>query len=382
MELKNGLLPIHKLILGCLKIANQAFGAVLAVFICVILLNLCMWAVVAGAVFVFGQMGSLLQIPASLLQGFLNMMLMMAIIQLIAAKMEKTGLTIGESLVGSIRPAFYMILSSLIIGIPLVLIIVAASFSKSPLIIGLVILALSFILLPLVFTQTILALRDEGPISAIQYSWHIGTKYYLRILGILLTITAIMIVIILAIVCVLKAFLPQLFVQPQLLQFQLMGLIMGAPKLYLVLGGIVCLLFYGYLIIFGNAIYTAIFLNLDYCERPIHNREMTIHEQQQEIIPVVPAVAVTPEIEVKQASVQTQTDEHTDMHLEKVYSANEHAAQFIEQEEDRMPTILFDDEMARQLAENDRQVKERAERAAQQNSSTDDGQESIKMSGK
>ena len=98
--------------------------------------------------------------------------------------------------------------------------------------------------------------------------------------------------------------------------------------------------------------------------------------------PIQPSDAVMPDVMIKQASIRTDADADPDTarHLDQVYSAQEHLPQSLEQEEDRMPTILFDEEMAKQLAENEERMRLSKEQAAKRKE--DDQQQSIKISDK
>lgn len=385
MELKKGPLSVYSLIFGSLKTANDAFGAVLAVFIFVGVLLALVWAVFFGALWVFGGNMMWLQLIIGPLQGFAGVVITMAIIQMVGAKMEKSGLQVVDSVLTSIIPAFYFIVSSVLLAIPVVMVLLATMFLHSQLITGIVMVGLLFVLLPFIFVQSILALREEGPISALQYSWRLGTAHYGRVLLTVITVWALILIGVLACSCLLKAWLPHLFsrpelfiTNPQMAQMQLMQWFMSMPKLYLILGVFVFMIMYGYFLLVLTSIITGLFLNLDYCHRAVDSREFGMARA----IPAIPPMAITPEIEVKQASVQTHVDEQISQHLDQVYSAKDHTSQIQHLEEDRMPTILFDDDLARQLAENERKMQEQKERAAKRDEDEkNQSQGSVKISG-
>ena len=378
MDIKNRPLSTFELFKISLQAANQAFGSALAVIFTIILLTIIMVAISVGAIFIFGPLGSLLQIPVSLLVSFLNLVAMVAIIQILASKIEKTGITFGETFTSSVMPALYFIVSIIVSLIPFFVIGVLAVFSKSSLVLLIVAIVLGFLYLPFCFTLQVVTLRNEGPIGALVYSWQLGIAHYLKILWTLIVLMFCWIVVVLAIVCALKAWQPELFTaDPQMMQFQMMMWMSSIPKLYLLLISIVTTALYWYAFLFMQGVMTALFLNLDYQHRTTQNRDIDLKLDNE--TPVIPSVTITPEIMVKQASVQTETDEHVDKHLEQVYTASDHTPQVIEQEEDRMPTILFDEDMARQLAQNELKIQE------QQNKSQDDDAGdvgSIKMSHK
>ena len=265
------------------------------------------------------------------------------------------------------------------------MILLAAMFTHSQLIVTLVMVGLAFLFLPFILLQPILALREEGPVSAIQYSWRLGMAHYGRLLLTVITVWGVVLIALLACSCLLKAVLPHLFsrpelffTNPQMAQMQLMQWIMGLPKLYVILGLFVFMVLYGYFLLVMVSIFTGLFLNLDYCHRAVDSREFGMGRA----IPVIPPMAITPEIEVKQASVKTQADDQMNEHLDQVYSAKDHTSQVKHLEEDRMPTILFDDDLARQLSENERKMQEQKEQAAKRDEDEkNQPQDGIKMSG-
>jgi hypothetical protein len=82
---------------------------------------------------------------------------------------------------------------------------------------------------------------------------------------------------------------------------------------------------------------------------------------------------------VTQSSIKTENShEHLSEHLDQVYQPKaEDFAQY-SAEEDRMPTILFDDDMARQIEENRKMMEQQAQPKQQEDKGEDSF--SIKMS--
>ena len=69
---------------------------------------------------------------------------------------------------------------------------------------------------------------------------------------------------------------------------------------------------------------------------------------------------------------------NVDEHLNQVYSPdNIKVQQYMHQEEDRMPTILFDDDMAQDIAKNQEMMSAKKEK---NNQPEDNGPENIKLS--
>lgn len=390
MDIKNGFLsPLQLIGLG-FKTANKAFGSVLALGILTMLLSGIAIGIMALAGFLFGPRATLiLAIPVYILIYFFNFVLISATVQLLAAKLEKRGLTVTESFSGSLRPAFYFVLSALILVIPSILLSFGASLSGSSMVVILVSVGVTLLQLPFMFTLYATALRDEGPIGALRYSWDLTTKYWGRILLTLATWLGLVICLILAAACVLKALLspelrslffsgnPQM--AAQMLPFMVMGWVAGISKPMIIAIVVIFMAINGFIMLAIQATFVALFLNLDYHSSPISGREINIAEHLPGANEQL-AEDILSEVQVKQAAIRTNSDEDTTRHLEQVYQAQEHLANAIDQEEDRMPTILFDEEMARRLAENERQMQERKQRAEQQKG--DEGQQSIKMSDK
>ena len=133
-----------------------------------------------------------------------------------------------------------------------------------------------------------------------------------------------------------------------------------------------------YVLLSIEAIFTALFLNLDYCHRPTKNRESDVPLAALEAEKVETSKE-TAEVGLVQTSVHTHTDEDTFRHLEQVYDAQEHLHLGKAEEEDRMPTILFDDEMAKQLTKTEENMRQQQQKT---NNPTDNGPESIKISDK
>lgn len=384
MELKNGPLSLFRLILGGFKTANQAFGSALALFIMVVLLSALMMGLAAASGFIFGpRTGLLLQIPVSALVSFFGVVFSTALIKILAAKMEKYGLSASESFSGSVIPSVYFIISSLILAVPAGAVFLGAALTRSAAVILITYAALALALLPFMFIQHAAALRHEGPVSALRYSWELGTSYYIHILLTLLALAGLAVCVVLGVFCALKAFAPQLapFLSSANPQMALLMLMMKFSKIQIITGLVILSFLYGYALLAMQAIITGLFLNLDYSKRAAQSRELDALAAAAAAAsagPVPPPVM--PDVMVKQASIRTQSDDSTTRHLDQVYSAQEHLAHALEQEEDRMPTILFDESMAKQLAETEKQMKKHKEQAAKKQD--DDGQQSIKMSDK
>lgn len=393
MELRKGPISLFSLIFGSLKIANQAFGSVVLLCLLVFLCNVLAAAVSAGVIMLLGRqhpMLMLLQIPLALLSALLGTVFTTASIQIIADRIEGTGFGAFECFKGAFLPSIYFIISSILLSIPVVFVLVGAAFSGSVWVVALVYIGLGFGMLPFMFTQHAITLRGEGPLSGLLYSWRLASAHYGKILLVLASLFGLGILLALAVGCALKAFAPQLLDNPAMWQFQLMMLLPRLSPIYIVGGVILGMFLYLYFLITFLAIITGLFLNLEHLDQfsdvplPPLDAETSQPEaslEQAHTSPVPPVLQPEDlDISVTQASINAQPDDSTERHLQEVYSAADHLPQTLDQEEDRMPTILFDEDMARQLAENERKMQHQQ---AKQNKPQDlDEQASIKISDK
>ncbi|MBR3632255.1 MAG: hypothetical protein IKN49_04270 [Elusimicrobiaceae bacterium] len=386
MELKQGPVSIFGLIFGSLKVANQAFGSVILLCFLVMLCNILAVAVSTGIVLLVGKqhpLMMLLQIPLGLFSALLGVVFTTAIIQIIADRIEGTGFGAMECFKGAFLPSVYFIISSILLSIPVFLILLGAAFSGSAWVVALVYIGLGFGMLPFMFTQYAITLRGEGPLSGLQYSWRLVSAHYGRVLFVLLSIGVLCILLGLVAACAVKAFLPQLLSNPMALQFQLMMWLSTLSPIYLIGAAILAAMIYLYVLITFQAIMTGLFLNLEYLDRSAIVPLPPLSAEKVHADPVEPPQPIQPEdldISVTQASINTQPDDSTERHLQEVYSATDHLPQTLDQEEDRMPTILFDEDMARQLAENERKMHNQQTQNKQQQEP--DEQNSIKISDK
>lgn len=381
MKLNQKLLSIFQLILLSLTTANEAFGGALGL-LCLLAGTFFLFLVITfGIGIVFFKSGYAFLLLASpvlqIIAGFLSLVFSLSIVQLLAAKLEKTGVSSTDCFSSSFLPTFYLAVSLLLIGIPFFLIAFLAAQTHSSFVLYLTKGVSCFLTLPFVFVPFAIILRGEGPLAAIRYSWHLASKNYLRILFVIFFLAILSCLFSLALACCAKAFLPDTI---SLHFWTSLPAKLQTIRSYAIPIGAVAFILAVYIYLTVYAFWTALFLNLDYCGNKIVGTERELVFSQDGLASPLPEVADVPDVQIKQASVLTRSDEHTEKHLDEVYQAQEHLAQAMPQEEDRMPTILFDDEMARQLAENERKMQQRQEAAAQKKQ--EDDTDSIKMSDK
>ena len=373
MELRNGPVSIFQLFFSSLKTANQAFGSALALLLMMIGLFILLFGICLGISYLNRPLGmAVVQLPVPLVITFLQLVFNTACVLLVASRFEQTGITAYDSFRSSIVPTVYFVITSLILGAFSAAVMFLLSFLHSAAAVAAGTILLWLLFLPFCFTLQALILRNEGPISAMKYSWDLATRNYMRILLTFVAILLFFILLVLAAFCILKAFLPPAYaplfsahgtsMMPVLLPLFFVQL----SKVQLILLGIVSAALGIYVMLFFHAVLTGLFLTLDYDQRATDNRQSGVLDDTLSV-PQRPSADVMTQIEVKQASVRTGAEEVPDTarHLEQVYRAKEHLAQVLEEEEDRMPTILFDEDMAKQLAENEEQMRQNQEAAAQ-----------------
>ncbi len=377
METKNTPISFFSLLFHSLKVANQAFGSVLSLFIVLLIMLALMTAIIMLCFFLIGpHIAMVLYVPISLFLAFLNFVITAAVIQILAAKIEKKGYySAWEALTDSVRPAFYFVLNSILLSAAYFLLLFPTILMQStPAIVawgGILCLAS----LPFMFSLQAITLREEGPISAFRYSWELVVPHYLRCVFTLIGLAMFSMLVFLGLSCIIKTVAPDLFF-----------IIQMNPALVPSLGIkaiVILILFYAimlYVFLTVAAAWTTLFLRFDADSRSVASRELEMAAQAAPQTPTATATANIAEVTVKQSSVRTDTDSHTAKQLDQVYSAQEHLARALEQEEDRMPTILFDEDMAKQLAETEEKMRQQKEQSAQRKE--EDDQKSIKISDK
>lgn len=372
MELKQGLLSVFKLVSGGMKTACRCFlSAFILLILLLIVFFLCRLADNQAAALLGPQLAGWAHTLLGLAQAALGLMSVLALIKLAAARAEKYGLTLSESLAAVWLPAGYFVLGFLLLSIPVFVLLLAACQIHAPQITVMVCIWLGLAALPFVLFPQVLVLRDEKPLPALRYSWDLGTDHYVRLVGVLLLLAVLVAFVALAASCAVKGLFPQLFSQQRLTTW-----LAALPQNHFLI--LVTVAALGILFIFLTILstLTVLFLNLDYTHRLVQNRESDA--AQAVTLAAATSDEVTPEVGVTQTSVRTHTDEDTARHLDQVYSAQEHLSRANAKEEDRMPTILFDDDLARQITQSE-QALQPAEAAPAEE---DPGADSVKISDK
>ncbi len=295
--------------------------------------------------------------------------------RIFGAKTEKTDESVSNALSASVFPAVYLLIFNILYGIIWVIFCFAAAFflrtsssvagwilqivthtATSSTYIAAALTALAVAAVPLyigarlLYAPAAIALRDQGPFEAIRYSFQLteGTR--------VLTAAGAVLVIF---------FLPILFVTAALYGGYVAIPLYFADSFNLAqlspawIGAFVAVgLIYLAIVLAMPAFLVLVFLNQDYgfnrdsftpqAQLQVNNRETQVFGSDGRALP--PGTPGTVGVEVVQASVSaTAADGVTQQHLQQVYQPKpEDLVQYAD-EEDRMPTILFDDDMARQI---------------------------------
>ena len=301
-------------------------------------------------------------------------------------KAQNDGESFSNSCANAALPTIYLVIYALLtIAVAAILgILMAASRSIPVIIIGY--LLLLFLQFRTLFVPAAVVLREQGPISSIIYSWQLtGHRWGMTLAMCLISFLAPMLLSS-AISYALYVGIPLFFAD----SFHLANL--TTP--WLVAGGVL-LVFWFIFWVSLVGFYILVFLNLDYGENrgsytPTPEVKLTDEPTQvfgagNNVLPPGLGKPVTEQdlhnqvgLQVTRASLQSAEPEAINQHLDKVYQPpkSEDIVQYAD--EDRMPTILFDDEMAKQIEANQQMWAQQTKH--EKTDKPDDNQPSIKMS--
>ena len=373
-------------------------------------------------------------VALSLAMGIYSLLVYTVFVRLIANQALGEPQSLADTFSSSVLPTLYQIVFGIIIAIPFYLVIwVVAAISQriSPTL--MLVLVPVFLLvfffavgIRLFYGPLAIAVTGKGPVEGLVHSWKMtagGTNYLDTLLVVLISfISAILVeLFVLGIPYGAKIIIPLYFAN---------GFNLAHPSLAWIIVGLLAVLVIGILTAFAYVVIMAFpvlvftnrnallfdargnspFVTLPEFELPtmhpnpdhMQQAESTLRtpiltdedlKQAQESVPApveeksdTPTSADKPQaqgmaslegIGVSKSSINTseKDTESLSKHLDKVYTPKKE--DFVQyQEEDRMPTILFDDDMAKQLEENQAQYAPKPK----ENTEKDDGPDSIKMS--
>lgn len=390
---------LARLLIESFALLNRCGGA-LAAFILVTVL------------FIIIEVGLMwVGIPAFLIKlanYFLAAYFGVVLLRIFGAKAEKTDETVSNSFSASLFPAFYQLALNFLYGlvwggaafvaffllkdkITIWAMELATHTGGAGTIISLIFTALAMFAIPLylgarlLYAPVAIALREQGPIAAVIYSWQLteGPRIFTA-LGAMLITFLLPFVFLGAVLYTGYVTIPLYFADTfNLAQLSpvWIGVLVAAGLIYLTI------------LLALPAFLVLVFLNQDYghnrdsfapqAELKITSQENQVFGENNNILPPGVGNLVTSQdvhsVQVSKSSVRAATDEDiTEQHLQQVYQPKpEDLVQYAE-EEDRMPTILFDDEMARQIEQESTmwQVKQEQDKAKK----GEDDAPSVKMS--
>ena len=391
MDFKKKPFNLFTLWIEAFKLANSTFGSL--VLGCVLLaLFYPVACVVLGFLgrLLFGQV--LMMLGAFLMGLFMvyagHCIFPCTVINLIAARANKEGTSLPQCFSRALLPAFYFLLSSILIWLASLITLFVFKLTNSALLSGLGVLAsFFFITLPCAFTAQALALRGENPISAIKYSVDLVFNRYFTTAIMLLSIYILPAVAVLVCALALVIGIPLFGAE----SFDITHLTVGWYGVFLLVGVVWVFMLYC-----AFTAKTLLFLNLDYgynrASFELEDAAILEQESVSTVLPVsagMPVQAPTQDIIAPNAQVGmlkatvSSDDKHmqnaTLQHLDQVYAPdNAKVQQYMHQEEDRMPTILFDDDMAAEMAKNQEILEKQKEHSAHKQQ--DNGPDNIKLS--
>jgi len=296
--------------------------------------------------------------------------------RILAAKAEKTDESVSDAFFNSLVPTIYIVIFNILIGIVSGVCGIASAFI--PIIGPLLFLPVAiFFGLRLMFAPLAINLREQNPISAFSYSWELTSGRFFLLLGSTLFVSLFYMATVGLIAYGIIVGIPLYFAD----SFSLAHLSIGWIFAFAVIALILLFLF-----VAATAFFVLLFLNLDYGE----NRDtfafpaQTAQPNQAFGVPSpngknAVVFQEVPQVQVVKASVQSEADNaELHQHLDKVYTPR--PDETVESpEEDRMPTILFDDDMAKQLEERQNMWQKKAAKAKKKEDD-DDSTLSIKIS--
>lgn len=368
---------VFRLLWEGLLLVNRS-GLVLALYIFLaILLNAVGWV---------GLHFGVAPIFVKLYNFVISAFLVVLLFRVLAAKADNFGESFSNSISASVFPTIYIIIFNIlfsIFGIVMALLSgMVATTLKLPGQVAILLIIL-FIFIRVVFAFPAIAVKEQGPIKAILYSWELT-----RGKNLIRTIALFLLMEIIAAACV-GAIVRTLYVVIPLYYADSFNITALTPEWYAV--GIGCLLLFIGISFWMTATMLLFFLNCDYGENrgsytptaqaELFDQQTQVFGADNNVLPANLGKPVHPEdlpsVSVVKSSVKTGQDApNIQEHLDQVYQPQPNdVVEYAD--EDRMPTILFDDDTARQIEAN-RQLWEKK----QEEPKKDEGEDTqtIKMS--
>ena len=354
------------LLVESFKLVNRSIGTLLLLGFISLLLSIGVGALVFVHVPVF---------MVKILSGLVSVFMTVVSFQVVAALAENQPVSITEKMSSSVLPSVYTVILNLFLGIAGVLSallvgVIAGGMRSTAVMVILGAIGL-FLFFRLCFAPLMIALREENPISALMSSWQLTGDHFGKVIACWLVSVLLPIAFIGACGYGLYVGIPLYFAD----SFNL-----ASPSLVWILVFLLLFVVFVFISISVWVYWILVFLNLTYGDDPSAEPVAILPKTQVVGEETQPLNEVQEEGEISRIfkmSVQSHEGEGAiEQHLEQVYQPKpEDVVEYTE--EDRMPTILFDDEMAKQMEEN-RNRWEEEKKKARSKQDGDDGV--IKMS--
>jgi len=340
---------IIKLFLYSFQVINQS-----AISLFLILLMMCIGVGIEFAGFYFGVP----RIVISLFNAVWFSIWPIVLVRVIAAKAEGQSESFSDSCISSVLPTIYTFIMYLLLGIACGVVGLVGGFvfgpiARSKFIPIILLICIAFFAFRLIFAKYSIALREQNPISALAYSWNLTKgKNLLKVLGAFIISVVFPVVMVGAIGYGIYVGIPLYFAD----SFHLAHLTLPWICFFMAVAIVL-----GIIWVSMQAFLVLVFLNLDYGENRtsftpapqvvLQEQPTQVFGPNNNVLPPGSGQTIQPKdvnVQVTQASIKSDVTEETARHLEQVYTPT-HDDVIEYAEEDRMPTILFDDEMAQQL---------------------------------
>lgn len=440
MEITAKKINLLRLWVESFSVVNRCTGKLVMAILCsVLLLGLAVGVVLLGfgtsALLAHFQMAVLaksvgfvtllIYFICALLGNCYSLFFMTVCWQIVAAEALGQRRPLSEFFSGSILPTLYQVVAALLLMIPyIVVVIVLAFLTRVPFLMILVMIAVGLLAVRICYSFIAIAVANKGPIEGLQLSWQMttGMNYVDALLMCVTAMASVLLVegVLFGIGYALYVNIPLHFAQGfSLAHLSFIWYLAGFVLAVILLFVFFALMTFPVLVFLNryaplmpnaqNKEDENIFIPLPELELPQGNTQVNKPIQevapatpevpqdmkpleaepqpstaatQQSVPPPPPAPAVMQgleDLQVMHASVHTGEEDVNEItqHLNKVYTPKqEHLVQA--GDEDRMPTILFDDEMAKELLKQTETPSKETKAEGDSNPPQDDGP--IKMS--
>ncbi|MBR4591801.1 MAG: hypothetical protein IKO35_01160 [Elusimicrobiaceae bacterium] len=381
---------VFKLFIESFKLINSSCGTLLAFFVLVLL----------GSGFI-GAIGWWFHAwKTAVIVGYLySFFLLIALIKIIAAKAENDMVSLTDVFADSVLPAIYAII------LQLVSLMVFAIVGLASIQLGLqdpssfrFVLGIAGIVIGLMFSfaPAAIALREQGPINALLYSWKMTRRNFLSVLAAWLLLVVFYVILVVGLLA--GAFALQT-AYGLVLSFQTILMSLSQLTWPFILAIVLLNLVFVFIGLAVFAYWILLFLNLDYTSNGTTSNanehpEMPALQAEENLILTDEVNAVSEEaskndfmphiekVQVLKASVKSPSNEEAlAQHLDQVYQPKpEDVIEYTE--EDRMPTILFDEDMAKEIEQTRAQweAQQKKKNAPRKDGPDNDSNAPIKMS--